>query len=470
MADLPSGRIPSGIGGVSQFEPPRNQVIQRKPSVWAEAGPKFAEILLANMLKQYSDSSKVQQAALAAGYEAVPEGQTPDPNRQVRQIGGKSYYAPMQSVYGVGPEGTHQNLGQVPEGAKVEQLKQPQQPKDVTFWRGPKGDTVQLPKNDPRGGQLLQAGYLPFNIYKQQQEMNRAGQPTPSEQGQAAKAAFIQEHGREPDAKEWNDILQQTHHPELTPSGGNFTPDETAYAQKLVAGLAPWPTGRMANDPLYKHAVEAAGQLDPGFNANTYKTRYDTNRAYTSGSQSKNIIGINTLTKHLDSLEKSAAGLENRDWPKWNTVANLLETETGDPRIAKFNMDLDAVSSELAAVFKAGAGAASPTQEEIKEWRKNINSSQSPAQLKAAIDEGYHLMFKRLGTLREQYDSAMGPFGTMQFLQPEARSLLVKKFGEAEIGALDPSPQARQGAGGGATPQPGQPGQRSPNSVLQSGW
>ncbi len=463
MAELPSGRVPSGIGGVSQFEAPRNQVVQRRPGVWAEAGPKFAEILLANMLKQYQDQGKIQQAALAAGYEAVPEGQTPDPNRQVRQIGGKSYYAPMQSVYGVGPEGTLQNLGQVPEGAKVEQLKQ-QQPKDVTFWRGPKGDTVQLPKNDPRGGQLLQAGYLPFNIYKEQQELNRAGQPTPSMQENAAKAAFIEKNQREPNAQEWNDILATVHHPEMTLTGGNYTPEQRGLAKKLVAGDIPYPSAFALRSPYWQGIIQAAQEEDPTFNASQYQTRAAVRRSFTSGPDARNVTSINTLVGHLNSLDKSAKALDNSGWSQtYNTVANALETEFGDPRTTKFGEDLDAVSSEMAAVFK-GMGA---TDQEIKAWRGRINSSQSPEQLKAAIDEAYELMGSRLQALRTKYDQGMGQFGQLRILSPKSRQLLSNRFGADYVNALEPEAQP---GGGGATPQPGQPGQRSPSSVVESGW
>jgi hypothetical protein len=129
-------------------------------------------------------------------------------------------------------------------------------------------------------------------------------------------------------------------------------------------------------------------------------------------------------------------------------------------------MDIDAVSSELAAVFK-GTGA---SDQEIKAWRGRINSSQSPEQLDAAINEGYELMFSRLGALRQKYDQGMGAFGQMQILSPKSRGILSKRFGPDYISALEPEPAAG-GTHTSGTPQGApQPGQRNLKPVLDGGW
>ena len=219
----------------------------------------------------------------------------------------------------------------------------------------------------------------------------------------------------------------------------NYTPEIQKLAKKLVNADIPYPSSFALRDPQWKAAVSAATDLDPTWNASQHKIREATRKSFTSGPDAKNITSINTLVGHLNSLNESSEALNNRGWQPWNTVANWTATKTGDPKVTKFNMDLGAVESELAAVFKQ-TGA---TDQEIKAWRERIDASQSPAQLQTNIHEAVELMGSRLSALKNKYEAGMGSFGQLQILSPKSRQTLEKLVGKDAVDALEPKKEVQ---------------------------
>jgi hypothetical protein len=117
-----------------------------------------------------------------------------------------------------------------------------------------------------------------------------------------------------------------------------------------------------------------------------------------------------------------------------------------------FNTVADAAASELAKVFK-GTGASS--EEEIKNWRANLDPNASPAQLKAAIHTAItDLLGSRLDTIRSQYQATMGKPADFTILTPHSRAVL-KSLG------VDPS-QLEQGNGAQPGVDVGAPGAVTP--------
>ncbi len=191
-------------------------------------------------------------------------------------------------------------------------------------------------------------------------------------------------------------------------------------AQKLVRGEIPYPGGFAIRSPYWINVIQAASQLDPTFNAGEWPTRVKTRQAFTSGKYSNSINSINTLVGHLSSLKQTANSLSNSNLPAWNYLANIGETQTGDPRVTNFNTIKGAVENELATVFKGTGGS----DQEIKAWSQRINSSQSPKQLSGAIDKAIELMGSRLQALKNTYKQGMGDFNHLDVLSPRSRQIL----------------------------------------------
>jgi hypothetical protein len=131
----------------------------------------------------------------------------------------------------------------------------------------------------------------------------------------------------------------------------------------------------------------------------------------------------------LENLQERIDVLDNATSQDWNKIKNYgLTRFTGDERVTRFNTALTAVADEAATLFKGTAG----TDEQIRQWRDNINSSQSPEQLYGNVKELIKLMGGRLQALDDQYRTGLGRPRDFQILSPNSQRVL-KKMG------IDPS-------------------------------
>lgn len=218
----------------------------------------------------------------------------------------------------------------------------------------------------------------------------------------------------------------------------NLDPATAQKVQNLANYKIPFPVGTAAKDPAWQRIIDLAGQYDPSFDANQYGTRTKIRSDFTAGKSAQNIRSLNTAVGHLDTLKQKADALQNAPVKLWNTIKNVGFNETGDKRVTEFNNAATAVENELATVFK-GTGA---TDQEINAWRENLNSSQSPEQLKGAINTAIELMGSRLDALQSQYETGMGKPKDFKFLNDKSQSIL-KNLG-ADIGTSDYSVQDNQ--------------------------
>lgn len=194
--------------------------------------------------------------------------------------------------------------------------------------------------------------------------------------------------------------------------------------QQLVRGLVdyriPLPSGFALRSPYWQRVLALASAYDPTFDASNYQARMRLRQDFLSGKAAQNIRSLNTAIGHLHTLNQAANALNNTNWPKFNTIANWMRSNMGDPRVVRFNMAANAVESELAALFK-GTGA---TDQEIKAWRANLSASQSPEQLKGAIDQALELLASRMQALKNQWEVGMGRPKDFHFLTPGSRKAL----------------------------------------------
>lgn len=213
-----------------------------------------------------------------------------------------------------------------------------------------------------------------------------------------------------------------------------------ALAKQLVKYATPLPTGRAATDPTLQAAQVRASELDPTFDASQYPVRQKLKQDFTSGKSAANIRSLNTAIGHLNTLSDKGNALGNEDVQLWNKISNATLSQTGDPRVTGFNNAATAVESELASVFK-GMGA---TDQEIKQWRHNLDSSQSPQQMQEGIRTAITLMGSRMEALKSQYETGLGKPKDFQFLNDKSRKIL-EKLG-ANPDDLDPVDGGAQAA------------------------
>lgn len=212
-----------------------------------------------------------------------------------------------------------------------------------------------------------------------------------------------------------------------------LTPAEAATVKMLTNYAMPLPAGFALKAPYFQKLLGAAAQYDPTFDATQYNVRLNLKKDFTSGKAANNIKSLNTAISHLNTLNEAVKGLKNSPVQLWNQIKNSGFTGVGDPRVTKFTAAATAVESELANVFK-GTGA---TDQEIKAWRDQLNTSQSPAQLHAAIDQSIELMSGRMHALQSQYETGLGKPKDFHFLSPGSRKILKGLGIDAET--IDPA-------------------------------
>jgi len=208
--------------------------------------------------------------------------------------------------------------------------------------------------------------------------------------------------------------------------------EQAAIVKGLVDYKLPYPGAFALRTPYWQNMIGRAKQYDPTFDATQWQTRQRARIDFTSGKSAANIRSLNTAVAHLGTLSKKAEALNNAPVQIWNTIANYGLTATGDKRVVEFNAAANAVESELATVFK-GMGA---SDQEIKAWRKQLSSSQSPEQLKGSINAIIELLSGRLNALRSQYETAMGKPYNFPILNDKSRKVL-QDMG-VDVDTLDP--------------------------------
>jgi hypothetical protein len=207
---------------------------------------------------------------------------------------------------------------------------------------------------------------------------------------------------------------------------------QAATVKGLVDYTIPLPSGMALRNPEWQAMLGRAAMYDTSFDAKEYAVRMSTRRDFSSGNAAKNARSLNTAVHHLDTLKKAGDELQNRSLQWWNAAANYGLEKIGDSRPTKFLTTASALSGELANVFKNTSG----TDQEIKEWHKNISAAQSPEQIKGNTDTIINLIAGRLAALTNQYEKAMGKPKDFTLLSERSRKIL-ESLG-AKVDDLDP--------------------------------
>ncbi len=176
-------------------------------------------------------------------------------------------------------------------------------------------------------------------------------------------------------------------------------------------------------------------RVEPGWNQADYGIRYETRKKFITGKQGDNVRSLNTAMGHAEDAIGLGEKLNNTMFTDWNKLKNNLISRTGYPQVTNFDKAIDALVAESATLFKGTAG----TDQEIKEWRKNFNSSQSPEQIQEGIETLMHLFKSRMDAIANTYAQGMGrEMQSDELLSDEMREVF-NKYAPPEDQLPDPS-------------------------------
>ena len=156
------------------------------------------------------------------------------------------------------------------------------------------------------------------------------------------------------------------------------------------------------------------GQIDIGAQKTT-ETKFD------SGPQGNSVRSFNVALSHLDTLERLGDALNNNDTKALNTFANAWKSQTGQTAPVSFDAVKNIVADEIVKAVTGSAGALGDREAAAN----TINKANSPAQLKAVINNYKELMVGQLRGLKQQYTSSGLPEANFdKKLSPKAKELL----------------------------------------------
>lgn len=182
--------------------------------------------------------------------------------------------------------------------------------------------------------------------------------------------------------------------------GGGELIDSLAI-QVIDGRLDPYKIGKRQG--LQQAVFARVEKMFPGFDINAAAA----NSKFQTESGNLRTVGlINGVMPLFDNLLSKGQKLNNTDIKLWNTVKNSFLEQIGDSDVVAFKNARDGVVAELERILM-GSGVLSDSK--YQRALENINSSQSPPQLAAAVEQMIFELNKREEAIvNKPYDPKTG--------------------------------------------------------------
>lgn len=190
-----------------------------------------------------------------------------------------------------------------------------------------------------------------------------------------------------------------------------INPATAAQVRALTEGRMQFPSGMSLRSPYWQAMIAAVAKYDPDFDQTNYNNRAKMRTDFASGPAAQGINALGTTAQHLNRLAKSIDGLGNWEGipifnKTANSVKNWLKEQGGDTTaLNKFRDDVQAVTSEAVRAWRQAGGS----EKDIQDWKKNVDSSDSPSGLKSSLAEISDLLEGKLIQYQRQWKQGMGP-------------------------------------------------------------
>lgn len=210
---------------------------------------------------------------------------------------------------------------------------------------------------------------------------------------------------------------------------GPLSPAAQASAQAILEGRMDTPGSFALKTPYWQSVMGEVFRQDPGWNEQRAQLR----KAYTVGSQSKEINAINTALGHLGTLNDAVGALNNGNVQALNNIATQMGVQAGKDNVTTFNTIVNRVGPEVAKAYVGAGGSAG----ERGTTEKDFSSSMSPQQLKSNIGVTADLLRSKISSLENQWNqnAPAGQDFQTRFMMPGAKQALDRIAGGAGGGA-----------------------------------
>lgn len=203
-------------------------------------------------------------------------------------------------------------------------------------------------------------------------------------------------------------------------------PQGTAAQIKAIAeGRAVMPSGSARSQAAIQ-LRNAVFQYDPDYSDQRAQIR----RAFTSGTDGRNIGALNTAAVHLDQFADAATAMSSGTFTPANAAWHALQSSFGATAPTNFAALKTAVAGEMASALKGNA-----TDPEIANVSKAIDAANSPAQLQGVVETNLHVLGAKLNTYQERYQQQIPGDKVWSPVLPSARGVFQKHGFDPTAGA-----------------------------------
>ena len=209
--------------------------------------------------------------------------------------------------------------------------------------------------------------------------------------------------------------------------------------QAILDGRQSPPSAFAQKTPYWQGIMRAVNAADPQWSEQRAQVR----KAFTTGSDGRNIGALNTATVHLDALQQAASALGNGSFQPGNQLFQYVQTKLGATPPTNFEGIKSAVSGEMAQALKGNA-----TDIEIKNIAAGIDKQNSPQRLAGYIHSQMGILSQKLQTYDQRYHQQIPGDTNWSPILPAARQVLQSHGIQSPQGGQ----QQPAAPGGGADP------------------
>jgi hypothetical protein len=209
-----------------------------------------------------------------------------------------------------------------------------------------------------------------------------------------------------------------------TKTGPDFLASLRPQDRNVVKAIAEYRQNpnSLSNKGGYREKImNAAEQYDPSFDQKNYAAQSKAVNAFTTGKQGDTVRSFNVAVDHLGTLEKAVDALNNGDVQALNAAGNTIARWSGRAAPTDFKAVQGLVMDEVVKAVIGGAGALGDREEA----HSTVSTSNSPQQLKSAINKYKDLMGGQLSGFQRQYEQSTGRKDFDRFLSDDTKTQLL---------------------------------------------
>jgi hypothetical protein len=187
-------------------------------------------------------------------------------------------------------------------------------------------------------------------------------------------------------------------------------PARAAVIKAMAEGRLTMPSAN-SRAPMARAYLRDVAAYDPeAMDESLMRSRRDTYRSATSGKIAQNFASFGTALRHMDMLDKAIDPLGSGNVTSINRLNQAIAGQYQGGQYGQLRQNLvtfeaarQGAVDELERAFRGSGG----TQSGIDEWKKAINSADSPAALHSAVRAAMKMLGERMTEVTEQYNRGM---------------------------------------------------------------